>query len=197
MRTLAIVPASRWPVVFLCSSGLGPWSGVRLLSTTFPFNRPYLFIYLFIYWGLRFAYSQYNRIIRHWKNTKSRFQEALLNGHFSWQLWLFIDYCQIHLPAGLVLHATSACALIMIRSIITMNTILLYTVMYSFEHAVSIFILCILLCAIQCVDSRTGLSNAAPVIYFPGALFYSARFNVNQNFKKKIFLNNSMFQFFS
>jgi hypothetical protein len=44
---------------------------------------------------------------------------------------------------------------------------------------------------------RTGLSNTAPVIYFPGALIYSAGFNVNQNFKKKIFLNNSMFQFFS
>jgi hypothetical protein len=44
-----------------------------------------------------------------------------------------------------------------------------------------------------------GLSNAAPVIYtyFPGVLFYSAGFNVNQNFKKKIFLNNSMSQFFS
>jgi hypothetical protein len=39
-----------------------------------------------------------------------------------------------------------------------------------------------------------GLSNAAPVIYFPGALFYSAGFNVNQNLKKN--LNNSMFQFF-
>jgi hypothetical protein len=49
------------------------------------------------------------------------------------------------------------------------------------------------------VDTETfkvGLSNAAPVIYFPGALFYSAGFN-NQNFKKKIFLHNSMFQFFS
>jgi hypothetical protein len=34
------------------------------------------------------------------------------------------------------------------------------------------------------------------MIYFPGALFYSAGFNVNQNFKKKIFLNNSIFQFF-
>jgi hypothetical protein len=44
---------------------------------------------------------------------------------------------------------------------------------------------------------RTGLSNAAPVIYFPDALIYSAGFNVNQNFKKKIFLNNNMFQFFS
>jgi hypothetical protein len=44
---------------------------------------------------------------------------------------------------------------------------------------------------------RPGLSNAAPVIYFPGALSYSAGFNVNQNFKKKIFLNNSMFQVFS
>jgi hypothetical protein len=49
---------------------------------------------------------------------------------------------------------------------------------------------------------KTGLSNAtpsgamAPVIYFPGALFYSAGFNVNQNFEEKIFLNNSMFQFF-
>jgi hypothetical protein len=42
-----------------------------------------------------------------------------------------------------------------------------------------------------------GLSNAAPVIYFPGALFYSVGFNVNQNFKKIIFLNNSTFQFFS
>jgi hypothetical protein len=48
----------------------------------------------------------------------------------------------------------------------------------------------------------SGLSNAAPagaiapLIYFPGALIYSAGFNVNQNFKKKIFLNNSMFQFF-
>jgi hypothetical protein len=41
-----------------------------------------------------------------------------------------------------------------------------------------------------------GLSNAAPAIYFPGALFYSAGFNVNRNFKEKIFLNNSMFQFF-
>jgi hypothetical protein len=34
------------------------------------------------------------------------------------------------------------------------------------------------------------------VIYFPGALFYSAGFNVNQNFKEKMFLNNSMFPFF-
>jgi hypothetical protein len=46
-------------------------------------------------------------------------------------------------------------------------------------------------------DSIAGLSNAAPVLYFPGALFYSAGFNVNQNFKEKLFLNNSMFQFFS
>jgi hypothetical protein len=45
--------------------------------------------------------------------------------------------------------------------------------------------------------SKAGLFNAAPVIYFSGALFYSAGFNVNQNFKEKIFLNNSMFQFFS
>jgi hypothetical protein len=51
--------------------------------------------------------------------------------------------------------------------------------------------------------SKVGLSNAvpagamAPVIYFPGALFYSAGFNVNQNFKNKIFPNNSMFKFFS
>jgi hypothetical protein len=44
--------------------------------------------------------------------------------------------------------------------------------------------------------SRAGLSNSAPVAYFPGALIYSAGFNVNQNFKKKIFLNNSMFQFY-
>jgi hypothetical protein len=39
---------------------------------------------------------------------------------------------------------------------------------------------------------RPGLSNAAPVIYFPGALIYSAGFKVNQNLKKKIFLNNSV-----
>jgi hypothetical protein len=32
---------------------------------------------------------------------------------------------------------------------------------------------------------RAGLSNAALVIYFPGALIYSACFNFNQNFKKK------------
>jgi hypothetical protein len=49
----------------------------------------------------------------------------------------------------------------------------------------------------------TGLFNAvpagamAPVIYFPGALFYSASFNVNQNFKEKIFPNSSLFQLFS
>jgi hypothetical protein len=48
-----------------------------------------------------------------------------------------------------------------------------------------------------CRRFRTGLSNAAPVIYFPGALIYSAGFKVNPNFKKKIFLKNSMFQFFS
>jgi hypothetical protein len=41
---------------------------------------------------------------------------------------------------------------------------------------------------------RAGLFNAAPVVYFSGALIYS---DVNQNFKKKIFLNNSRFQFFS
>jgi hypothetical protein len=35
--------------------------------------------------------------------------------------------------------------------------------------------------------SRAGLSNEAPVIYFPGALFYSAGFNFNQNFKGKYF----------
>jgi hypothetical protein len=29
-----------------------------------------------------------------------------------------------------------------------------------------------------------GLSNAAPVIYFLGALIYSAGFDVNQNLKK-------------
>jgi hypothetical protein len=44
---------------------------------------------------------------------------------------------------------------------------------------------------------RLGLSNAVPMIYFPGTLFYSAGFNVNQNFKEKMFLNNSMFQFVS
>jgi hypothetical protein len=27
-------------------------------------------------------------------------------------------------------------------------------------------------------DYTAGLSNAAPVIYFPGALFYSAGFNI-------------------
>jgi hypothetical protein len=32
---------------------------------------------------------------------------------------------------------------------------------------------------------RTGLSNAAPAIYPPGDLIYSAGFDVNQNFKKK------------
>jgi hypothetical protein len=49
--------------------------------------------------------------------------------------------------------------------------------------------------ALRC--SSAGLSNVVPAIYFPGALFYSAGFNVSQNFKKKIFLNNSMFKFFS
>jgi hypothetical protein len=44
---------------------------------------------------------------------------------------------------------------------------------------------------------RAGLSNAAPVIHFPGALIYSPGFNVNQKFKKEIFLNNNMFPFFS
>jgi hypothetical protein len=48
----------------------------------------------------------------------------------------------------------------------------------------------------QMKDLRAGLSNAAPVLYFPGALIYSAGFNVDQNFKKKMFLSNSMFQFF-
>jgi hypothetical protein len=53
------------------------------------------------------------------------------------------------------------------------------------------------------IKSTPGLSNAvpagamAPVTDFPGALLYSAGFNVNQNFKEKIFLTNSMFQFFS
>jgi hypothetical protein len=55
----------------------------------------------------------------------------------------------------------------------------------------------LLACRIILLWFRTGLSNVAPVIYFPGALIYSAGFNINQNFKKKIFLNNSMFQFFS
>jgi hypothetical protein len=41
------------------------------------------------------------------------------------------------------------------------------------------------------LQSKAGLSNAAPAgvmapeIYFPGALIYSAGFNVNQNLKKK------------
>jgi hypothetical protein len=35
--------------------------------------------------------------------------------------------------------------------------------------------------------TRAGLSNAAPVIYFPGAPLYSAGFNINQNFRKKYF----------
>jgi hypothetical protein len=46
-------------------------------------------------------------------------------------------------------------------------------------------------------ESRPGLSNAGLVIYFPGTLFYPVGFNVNRNFKKNIFLNNGMFQFFS
>jgi hypothetical protein len=41
-----------------------------------------------------------------------------------------------------------------------------------------------------------GLSNAVSVIYLPGPLLYSAGFNVNQDLKKKIFLNKSMFKFF-
>jgi hypothetical protein len=45
-------------------------------------------------------------------------------------------------------------------------------------------------------SSRPSLSNAAPVIDLPGPRIYSAGFNVNQKFKKKIFLNNSMFQLF-
>jgi hypothetical protein len=59
-------------------------------------------------------------------------------------------------------------------------------------------------CFTRCLGARismerycnAGLSNAAPVIYFPGALIYSAGFNVNQNFKKKIFVNNICFNFF-
>jgi hypothetical protein len=53
------------------------------------------------------------------------------------------------------------------------------------------------------LQDPSGLSNTvpagaiAPVIYFPGALLYSASFSVNQNLKKKIFLNKSMFKFFS
>jgi hypothetical protein len=53
---------------------------------------------------------------------------------------------------------------------------------------------------LKCV--RSGLSNAAPagamapVIYFPGALIYSAGFNVNQNFKKKYFWITVCFNFF-
>jgi hypothetical protein len=49
---------------------------------------------------------------------------------------------------------------------------------------------------------RPGLSNAAPagamapVIYFPGALLYSAGLNVNQNFKEKYFLITVCFSFF-
>jgi hypothetical protein len=35
--------------------------------------------------------------------------------------------------------------------------------------------------------SNAGLSNAASMLYFPGALLYSAGFNVNQNLKKKYF----------
>jgi hypothetical protein len=43
----------------------------------------------------------------------------------------------------------------------------------------------------QSLYCTAGLSNAvpagamAPVIYFPGARFYPAGFNVNQNFKEK------------
>jgi hypothetical protein len=47
------------------------------------------------------------------------------------------------------------------------------------------------------LSSTAPVGAMAPVKYFPGTLIYSAGFNVNQNFKKKIFLNNSMFQFFS
>jgi hypothetical protein len=44
--------------------------------------------------------------------------------------------------------------------------------------------------------STTGLSNTASVIYFPGALIYSAGFNVNQNFKKDYFWITVCFNFF-
>jgi hypothetical protein len=40
--------------------------------------------------------------------------------------------------------------------------------------------------AVSVLHSQAGLSNAAPAIYYPGALIYPAGFNVNQNFKKKI-----------
>jgi hypothetical protein len=56
----------------------------------------------------------------------------------------------------------------------------------------SLFIMNI--CSPMFEHSTPGLSNAVPVIYFPGALHYFAGFNVNQNFKKKIYLNNSMFR---
>jgi hypothetical protein len=45
-------------------------------------------------------------------------------------------------------------------------------------------------------NPTSGLSNAAPVISFFGALIFSAGFDVNQNVKKILFLNNSMFKFF-
>jgi hypothetical protein len=38
---------------------------------------------------------------------------------------------------------------------------------------------------IQTNRCTAGLSNTAPVIYFPGTLIYFAGFNVNQNFNKK------------
>jgi hypothetical protein len=68
----------------------------------------------------------------------------------------------------------------------------------------SIYFLLLFLCYIpeREITPKAGLSNAAPagamapVIYFPGALIYSAGFNVNQNFKKKIFVNNICFNFF-
>jgi hypothetical protein len=54
------------------------------------------------------------------------------------------------------------------------------------------------------VVSRTcSLERALYILYIrpvqrgAGALFYSAGFNVNQNFKEKIYLNNSMFHFLS
>jgi hypothetical protein len=50
------------------------------------------------------------------------------------------------------------------------------------------------------IDYRLQLQHFVTVYTRPvqhGALIYSAGFNVNQNFKKNIFLNNSMFQFFS
>jgi hypothetical protein len=63
-----------------------------------------------------------------------------------------------------------------INSLACLTSNLLSSKMFPHQKIVFILIL---------NTSRAVLSNAAPVIYFPGALIYSAGFNVNQNLKKK------------